>query len=502
MVKSVVVLGAGSAGLLAALTLKRKLPALEIEVIYSSKLGIIGVGEGTTPYVPSHIHGYLGLPEDEVFKAVNPVFKLGVRFQWGRRDFFDYTFSGRQYDWRWPQLPRNNGFYTDEDASAIDLPSALMEAGRALPRRTDGLPDVPPPGMMAAWHLENHGFAEWLEKSCRAAGVRFTDTEFEGADLTPEGDLECVRLADGSSRSADLFVDCSGFRSALLGEVLREPFVDFSNALFCDRAVAGGWDRGEEPILPYTVSETMENGWCWRIDHPQRIHRGYVFSSDHLSDEAAIEEFRKTAPKVAEPRIVKFRSGCYERAWVGNVVAVGNASGFVEPLEATALMMICLQSRWLADGLIDSECRPTRSMRKLYNKMHGSSWTDIRDFLALHYRFNDRLENPFWRRCREETPLGTLTELVEFYRENGPSAIAKVLIPGISNIFGLEGYFAILCGLRAPHQRPHAATAAEQVFWEARRKHFRGLAQEAFTMEEVGDRLRDGKVWRAIRARP
>jgi tryptophan 7-halogenase len=304
------------------------------------------------------------------------------------------------------------------------------------------------------------------------------------------------------SRKADLFVDCSGFHSALLGEVLQEPFVDFSNALFCSRAVTGGWDRGEEPILPYTVSDTMENGWCWRIDHPQRIHRGYVFSSDHLSDDAAIEEFQKTAPKVIEPRIVRFRSGSYQRAWVGNVVAVGNASGFVEPLEATALMMICLQSRWLADGLLDAQCRPTRTMRSVYNKLHASSWADIRDFLALHYRFNDRLDNPFWQRCRNETPLNTLEELMEFYRENGPSAIAKVLVPGISNMFGLEGYFAILCGLRVPHQRPHAADDAEREFWEQRRSHFRGLAKQSFTMKEAGERLQDSQVWKTIRSRP
>ena len=110
MIRSILVLGGGSAGLLAALTLKRKIPALDVEVVYSSRIGVIGVGEGTTPYFPSHLHQYLGLDECEVFNAIEPVIKLGVRFTWGKRDYFDYTFTGRQHSWRWPDLARNNGF--------------------------------------------------------------------------------------------------------------------------------------------------------------------------------------------------------------------------------------------------------------------------------------------------------------------------------------------------------------------------------------------------------
>jgi tryptophan halogenase len=500
-VRRVVVLGAGSAGLLAALTLKRKLPQLEVEVIHSSKLGVIGVGEGTTPYVPAHLHGYLGFAEGPVFRAIQPVYKLGIRFTWGRRPHFDYTFSGQQFDWRWQDLPRNNGFYTDDDAAAIDLSSALMEAGKALPLRSDGLPDVPPPGRMLAWHLENRTFVAWLEATCRTCGVTFTDAELAGCERNSDGGIARLHLSDGSSREADLFLDASGFRSELLGAALGEAFDDFSGALFCDRAVAGGWDRRDEPVLPYTVSDSMQSGWCWRIDHPERIHRGYVYASSHLDDEAAAAELRQLAPEIREPRVIRFRSGRYRRGWVGNVVAIGNAAGFVEPLEATALMVICLQSRWLADGLIDSELSPTATMRDLFNRLHRDTWDDIRDFLALHYRFNDRLDTPFWHRCREETPLGKLDDLVAFYRENGPSSLCRGLLAGSTSAFGLEGYLALLCGLKVPHQRPHPGTVAEWTTWENRRRHFRRLAGQGIGMTEVIRRLGDDDAWKKLRQR-
>src|SRR4030095_17204289 len=133
------------------------------------------------------------------------------------------------------------------------------------------------------------------------------------------------------------------------------PFVDFSNALFCDRAVIGGWARSTEPILPYTTCETMDAGWCWQIEHEQFINRGYVYGSRFLDEDAARTEFLRKNPKIAnEPRVVKFRSGRYARSWVGNVVAIGNASGFVEPLEATALGVINAAAGTLSDVLADT----------------------------------------------------------------------------------------------------------------------------------------------------
>lgn len=497
-ITSTIILGGGSAGLLAALTLKRKIPALRVEVIYSSKIGVIGVGEGTTPYVPHHLLDYLRFNEHELHQAIDPVFKLGIRFAWGKATHFDYTFSQQERAYRHPELTRNHGFYLQDPTQSLNLHSELMNQGKAAPLRADGTPDLPKPGENIAWHLENHRFVEWLEKACRQHGVFFTDAELDHATIDATGQISELHLHNGSKKTADLFIDCSGFTSELLGKTHKVPFRDFGNALFCDRAVAGGWDRDDEPVLPYTASDTMLCGWSWRIDHPERIHRGYVYASDHLSDEAAIDEYRSVAPKVKDPRIVKFRSGAYQESWIGNTIAIGNAAGFVEPLEATALMVICLQCRWITDGLLDSTMQPTPSMVRLYNKLNHDLWTSIRDFLALHYRYNDRLDHPFWQRCRHETPLGNAEELVAFYKENGPSSIAGSAL-NINDPFGLDGYYAILNGLMVEHQRPYQIPEKERIFWQRMMREQEKIATHSLTMPQLRELLQQAQVWKKIR---
>ena len=191
-------------------------------------------------------------------------------------------------------------------------------------------------------------------------------------------------------------MDASGFRAELLGRALEVPFKSYTDALFCNRAVIGGWTRTDEIIKPYTLAETMDAGWAWQIEHETFLNHGYVYSSSFITDDAAREEFLRKNPKVSnEPRIVKFRSGRYETMWKGNVVGIGNASGFVEPLEASAIQVIILQSRTLAD------------------------------FLAVHYKFNTRLDTPFWQAARSDIPLGEGEGVVEFYRETAPAPSAK-----------------------------------------------------------------------------
>jgi tryptophan halogenase len=278
-----------------------------------------------------------------------------------------------------------------------------------------------------------------------------------------------LELEDGRTVEADLWVDASGFRSELLGRTLEEPYESFARSLFCDRAVIAGWPREEEPIRPYTVAETMEAGWCWQIEHERWINRGYVYSSQFVTDEEALLEFRRKNPKLAnEPRVVRFRSGRYARSWVENVVAVGNAAGFVEPLEATALAGICVQSRTLADTLLDTLGAPPPTARALYNELNGSSWDDTREFLAVHYAFNQRLETPFWQACRRETDLSGAERLLAFYRENGPSTLGSALLLRPNNQFGIEGHLALLCGQQVPHEKPYAAPPAEAGKWRAR----------------------------------
>jgi tryptophan 7-halogenase len=462
-IQTVLVLGAGSAGLMAAITLKRKLPQLEVRVVRSPDIGVIGVGEGTTPAFPGHFFEYLKLAAHDFYEQAEPTWKLGLRFLWGPRREFYYPFAF-EFQKRFPELSRNNGFYFTDDCLWAGPVSAFIAHDKAFPRRPDGTPQF---HNNHAYHIENKKLVGWLENVSRANGVLILD-----ATVTAElGDTGIATLVTetGERLSADLFIDASGFRSELLGRALGEPLLSYTDSLFCDRAVIGGWPRTDEPIKPYTLAETMDAGWCWQIEHEHFINRGYIYASNFISDNAASEEFLRKNPKVATgPRLVKFCSGRYARNWVGNVVGVGNAVGFVEPLEATALQVICVETSTLADALIDSLCAPTPTLVELYNRYNAQAWDDIRDFLAIHYKFNTRLDTPFWRACRNDTKLHGAQFLVDFYRENGPSVVAGAQLLHPSNYFGMDGYLALLVGQNVPHAKPYTASTKEKEIWRNR----------------------------------
>src|SRR5688572_12160557 len=424
------ILGGGSAGILSALALHARNPGMAIAVLRSPDIGIIGVGEGSTLALTRFLHEFSVIAPQRFFEVTQPTWKLGLRFLRGRRPYFNYSF-GAGMDWRPDmQLPKSNGFYCAEEMEYSDATSAFMTHDRLF-ERDDGR-GAPPGGWpvlhsQLAYHFENEKFVRFLESEARARGVEIIDDTVQEVQRNESG-IAGLRLQNGGSRTADLYLDCSGFNSLLLGRTLQEPFISYRSSLFCDRAVIGGWPReGADPhdqvVKPYTTCETMNAGWCWQIEHEARINRGYVYSADFISDENAEDEFRRKNPRVSTARIVPFVSGRYQRAWVGNTVAIGNASGFVEPLEATALGVIAMQSRLLSECLRESggELRP--SHQALFNRFNAVNWDSIRGCLALHYRFNERLDTPFWRACRTDAELGTAAPIVDHYQENGPSGL-------------------------------------------------------------------------------
>jgi tryptophan halogenase len=493
-IRKVLVLGAGSAGLMAALTLKRRLPPLEVQVVRSKDIAVIGVGEATTAAFPRHFFEYLKIKPQSFYAEANPTWKMGIRFVWGPKHDFFYTFSF-EFEKREPELSRNNGFYYDPEQPWFSNASAYMAHGRVFPRQPNGLPRF---HKNYAFHIENVTFVGWLENQCRQVGVVITDATVT-AEPGPQG-VAALVTETGERLTGDLFIDASGFRSELLGRLLNEPFISYADSLFSDRAVIGGWDRSPgEPIIPHTVAQTMDCGWCWQIDHEKIIHRGYVYSSPWISDDEARAEFLRKNPKVApdETRIVKFRSGRYRRSWVGNVVAIGNSAGFVEPLESTALQAVCIETSTLADSLADSLGEPPPTLIELYNQYNGAQWDDIRNFLAVHYRFNTRLDTPFWRHCQQHVALHGAQPIVDFYRENGPSVVAGISLVHPSNAFRLDGFLALLVGQGVPHQKPHHPPAAEREYWRQRRQR---LAEEARTQgmtseEALAALRRPGLQW-------
>ena len=485
MVKRVVVVGGGSAGFLAAITIKARVRDLPVCVIRSQDIGIIGVGEGSTAILTRHLHGYLGIEYPEFYRLAEPQWKLGIRFLWGPRPFFDYSIAP-PFDVVYPGLSKPAGYYCDDYGDRpleyAGAGSALMSHDRAFLRRGDGRPHITP---FLAYHVENEKFVGFLDRYARRLGVEVVDDTIVEV-LQNEAGVAGLRLASGAVRDADLYLDCSGFRSLLLGKTLGEPFVGFKSSLFCDRAVVGGWERGpDEPIKPYTTAETMDAGWCWQIEHEHRINRGYVYGSDFIGDEQAEREFRSKNPKVGPTRIVKFVSGRYQRSWVKNVVAIGNASGFVEPLESTALGFICTESVWLTESLLEADREARPSIASIFNKRVARGWDVIRGFLALHYKFNARTDTAFWLACRRETDLCGAADVVQCYQENGPTTLFAKTVLDPDDQFTMEGYLAMLVGQRVPYHTRFRPGPAERQAWDRIRQHHRALALGGFGVAEA-----------------
>ena len=482
MIQDVLVLGAGSAGLITAISVKRKIPRLNVKVIRSKSIGVIGVGESTTPNFPRHLFEYLGIPRKLFYQRVRPTWKLGIKFLWGKYGRFDYTFNS-QLDTQYPDLSKPTGFYCREGIDNISVYGALMRQDLAFGRQANGAPDVHP---YHAFHIENKHFLEVMEDVAKEHGVTFVDGDVTSVERDANG-VAAVHLDDGQRVAADFFLDCSGFRSELLGKALEEPFDSFKSSLFCDRAVIGGWQRRPgEMILPYTVAETMDCGWAWQIDHEQLINRGYVYCSSFISDEEATKEFHRKNPQITDaPQIVKFKSGCYKRLWVGNVVGMGNSSGFVEPLESTAIMLLCSHVQTLIDLLLHNDLRPTDSMRDLYNDVTYASWQDIRSFLSLHYKFNGLLDTPFWKEVRETADVSSVQPMLDFYKENGPTGFCRYRMPQSRSDFGLEGYLVMLVGNAVPYDRPYDPPPAEQAAWQRRKSEFLMQAGRGIRTEEA-----------------
>jgi len=491
MIREVTILGGGSAGLLAALSLRRRLPDLPVRVIRSADIGVIGVGEGTTQIFPRYLFENLRLKPAQFYAEAQPTWKLGIRFLWGARPHFHYTFSS-MIDARWEDLPKNNGYYCDEDFENLDVWASLMGQDKAFPRRPDGLPDFDG-HQHVGFHIENKKLVDYLEARCRDFGAEIIDATVQRVETSERG-VEALILEDGRVLTSDLFVDASGFRSELLGRALGVPFQPFTQTLFCDRAVIGGWPRTTEPIRSYTVAETMNHGWSWQIEHEGWINRGYVYSSAFVSDEEARAELVAKNPKVIEggrePRIVRFRTGRYATMWKGNVVGIGNASGFVEPLEASALQCIIVQCRTLADLLLDTAGEPTATAIEMYNRFIGDLWDNVRDFLGVHYKFNGRLETPFWQAARNDTALGRATDLVRFYQENGPSSLGRTVLLDPNDPYGLEGYYALLVGQKVPFSHPWRPGQDERRIFDKHRKDILGEAKRGFDVASTLEAIR------------
>jgi tryptophan 7-halogenase len=485
MINKVLVFGAGTAGLMAALALKRKIPQLQVQVVRSPDIGVIGVGESTTPQFTQFLFEYLGIKRKTFYELARPTWKTGIHFIWGPRKCFEFTFDF-QLDAQLKGLSRPSGFYCDEEFNNVTLKAALMSQAKAFSLQPNGGgPDI---DGTTALHLFNPQLVKTLETIAVERGITFIDARVTSTIPSEQG-VQAIVLEDGRHLEADFFVDASGFRSELLSKALQTPFVSYDSSLFTDRAIVGSWDRTDDFIYPYTIAETMDAGWCWQIDHEHAINRGYVYSSRFMTDDMAREEFLRKNPKAKTwDHVVKFRSGRYREGWVGNVFAIGNSCGFVEPLEATALMVASSQIQTMVTILIDSQLDPQPRMKALYNTTFAELWDNIRDFLAIHYRFNTRLKNDFWTTCCNEVDVSAIQPLLDFYEENGPSRLARHLLnstTGGKTQFGIEGFLVMLVGQKVPYRATQPISESEHALFRRNCEENRARATSGLTVAEA-----------------
>jgi tryptophan halogenase len=476
--RTVGIVGGGTAGYLTAIALRAHHPQLRVTLIESPEIPIIGVGEATTPLIVKFLHSFLKKDINDLFRRVDATWKLGIRFEWGLPPpyYFNYAFH-----------PGNllEGLAHGRDFNSYSFGSLLMSANR-VPivhegnRFTSLLDKVP-----FAYHLDNVKFVAYLREEAIADGVRRLERTIARVCTDGEGRVTALQTPEGEELSFDLYVDCSGFRSELLEKAAGSRYVTFESTLFTDSAIAANVPHGGK-IKPYTVAETMDAGWCWNIPTVADDHRGYVFSSAFMTVDEAVEEMRRKNPGMGEHRVVRFRSGRHEHFWKGNVVAVGNSYGFVEPLESTGIHMIVHEINQLVLNLPASQ--DDEAIKRVVNKKLNEHWDSIRWFLGVHYRFNRRFDTPFWRACNADADISGALDRVDVFRERAPLTYRQSLFHKPEEIFSDFGYDILLMGQQvdAHYLDPLDTRAA----WHERRQGLTALVDRALSHGAAVELLR------------
>lgn len=448
-IRTVGVIGGGTAGYLTALALRAWRPWLEVTVVESPTIPVIGVGEATVTEMVFFLHRYLGISMADLYEKVRPTWKLGINFEWGP----DPKGFRAPFDWASHNVGMLGALAERGRVDGFSLQSQLMAADRTPVLRAGGKTVSLLPYLPFAYHLENSRFIGFLTELAGQRDVRHVEATIADVALRDADWVDHLRTDDGRDLRYDLYVDCSGFRSLLLGQALGVPFRDFTSSLFTDRAVTGSIRNDGEP-RPYTTASTMDAGWCWNIPLADGAdHVGYVHSSAVITPDQAEAELRSRHPDVEIQGLVRFQSGRRESLWRGNVVAVGNSGGFVEPLESSGLAMITMTVRTLLSVMPASWSQPCS--RDAFNRFLGDHWDALRWFLALHYKFNTRQSTDFWKHAWADTDVSGMEPLLEAYAAGAPllrrDPLTRFMLSAVAPpVYGLAGVDNVLLGQKVP----------------------------------------------------
>ncbi|MEL7283580.1 MAG: tryptophan halogenase family protein [Pseudomonadota bacterium] len=422
--KSVCILGGGTAGWMTAAALSNKFKALGIELrlIESDQIGTIGVGEATLPHI-RFFNQALGIDERTFMRATEATFKLGIEFcDWGKlgdhyvHPFGDYgiPLEGMDFHQVWLRLQKEGSTARLDDYS---YPIIAAEQGRFQIPGEDTTQIGSNFGY--AYQFDSSLYAKFLREYCETNGVVRTEGKVVHSQLDPEtGDVSDLTLEDGRTVKADLYIDCSGFRGILIEQALQTGYDDWSEWLPCNRAVAVPSEaRGK--LLPYTRATARKAGWQWRIPLQHRTGNGHVYWSDYISDDEAAHQLMSTleGPALADPKQLFFKTGRRRKFWNKNVVSIGLSGGFLEPLESTSIHLI-------QEGITALiELFPTTTIEandiEEYNDRMALNFERVRDFLLLHYVATQRDDSEMWRFFRDMTLPDSLQEKITAWITRG-----------------------------------------------------------------------------------
>ncbi|MFT4076807.1 MAG: tryptophan 7-halogenase [Asticcacaulis sp.] len=444
LIRRLVVVGGGTAGWMTACLLS-KLPGTRnhtITLVESEAIGTVGVGEATIPAIRL-FNDLLDIDEDEFVRRTNATFKLGIHFVNWRKD-------GESY------IHPFGLFGVDKDG--IEFHHFMLRQAAAGGSRDYGRynaeimairegrfgrpPDVPEmPRINYAFQFDAALYAAFLREQAESKGVVRREGRIVRVHQAAEsGDVTAVELEDGSRIEGDLFIDCSGFRGLLIEETLKAGYEDWSQWLPCDRAVAVPCKKAEGPLQPYTRSTAQEAGWQWRIPLQHRTGNGYVFSSQFISEDEATAKLmsRLDGEPLKDPKVLRFTTGRRRKTWSHNVIALGLASGFLEPLESTSIHLVQVGLAKLLTLFPNQGIVPAAVDQ--YNREMTEEYINIKDFLIAHYYVTERDGSPFWDYCRNMTVPDSLRARLDLFAATGQTAVRQ------HELFKPVSWFSVLVG--------------------------------------------------------
>lgn len=457
-IRQVAIVGGGTAGWMAAAALAKSFgPALAIHLIESEEIATVGVGESTVPHLTA-FNKLLEIDEADFIRQTQGTFKLGI-------EFVDWARLGDRYMHGFGTLGRHLGLLPfhqywlkalgagkARDIGVYSLNTLAGPACKFMVSPTDAPRDTPLAEIAYAYQFDAVLYARYLRRYAEGRGVKRTEGKVVETRLrAADGFVEALILANGTRIESDLFIDCSGFRGLLIEQALHTGYEDWSQWLPCDRAWAVPAKHSDAPLTPFTRTTARAAGWQWRIPLQHRMGNGYVYSSRFMSDEEAAAYLMShlEGDALAEPRLLKFTGGIRRKLWNRNVVAMGLAGGFLEPLEATAIYMIQAGINRLLQLFPRRDFRQT--LIDQYNAQETFEFQRIRDFLVLHYHATERNDTPFWDYCRTMSIPESLRQYMELFRGSG------LFFRNGTEMFGETSWVQVMLGQRIVPAAYHPA---------------------------------------------